>query len=178
MDYKSQLDRHKQVFSCFTDLPKRMLNMQNHVNLAEFVLHTICSPGCLNLSKAAYFIDNPDFDKFIGVAGFDKKSHDANLHNFNTHWENPEQFSKSMCSCSFNKQVRQIDRPSPKKATLNGSHLKEIANFLEFESPSTFIWDSKHDNNGILIFETNLNNNHLDPEALNMICLLGFCPVF
>ena len=38
--------------------------------MSEFVLHDICNPNCFNLQKAAFLVDNPDFDCLKGVAGF------------------------------------------------------------------------------------------------------------
>ena len=53
------------------DLPKRMVplyDLEAIGNIPEFVLHDLCHEDCFNLKKAAFLVDNPDFDSLQGVA--------------------------------------------------------------------------------------------------------------
>jgi len=128
----------------------------------------------LIFSKAAYFIDNPDFNCCKGVAGCCAQER---YNNAGDAWKKPEPFSKHMESASFNKKVRQINDVS------NSHKLDEmVKNFstqLDIKNPEYYSWDLKNDNKGILIFEKNPENyeevkSHL-PQGLS---LLGFCPIF
>lgn len=180
MDYKSQLDQHKQLFSCFADLPGKMLSMHYQENLAEFVLYTLCRPDCFNISKAAYFVDNPDFDTLIGIAGFDKCLNTEEFKERNSHWDMPDQFSQYMCSCDFNKEVRQIKKSSNKKPGPNQIPEKEmvadLSKTLSFNSPGSYSWQTKHDNHGLLVFE--MQGNSLSEDLLKAVCILSFSPIF
>ena len=51
-------------------LPQKILSLHGRADLAEFVLRDLCHERCFNLKKAAFFIDNPDFNHLKGIAGF------------------------------------------------------------------------------------------------------------
>lgn len=73
MEHTTMSPRHKQVLVCLSCLPHKMLSVHGLSNATEFVLHELCQSSCFNLKKAAYFVDNPDFDRLQGVAGFNKE---------------------------------------------------------------------------------------------------------
>ena len=52
-------------------LPKKIVALEGLEHTPSFVLHELCNESAFNLSKAAFFIDNPDFNHFKGIAGFD-----------------------------------------------------------------------------------------------------------
>ncbi len=64
--------RYEALLRCFTHLPQQILSLHKIDNATEYVLHSLCDAGCLDLQKAAYLVDNPDFDCLQGVAGFNK----------------------------------------------------------------------------------------------------------
>ncbi len=64
--HKSGGDLLRQV----TQIPTRILKNHDLHGLSSLLLHHLSSDECFNLSKAAYFVDNPDFDQLVGVAGF------------------------------------------------------------------------------------------------------------
>src|SRR3990167_7100649 len=102
--------RHHQVLSSLSRLPRKIVAFHNTNYTAQFVLHEIALRDCFNLGKAAYFVDNPDFDCLRGVAGYDSQDHNGHtswaLHDFDDH----------LGSCRFNKKVRCIDQTSYKRA--------------------------------------------------------------
>ena len=62
-------DKHIDILDKLCHLPRKILSLHGHDNITELILHELCNEQCFNLEKAAYFIDNPDFDCFKGVAG-------------------------------------------------------------------------------------------------------------
>ena len=115
MKPNSVAPRYQQLLKCFTHLPEQILSLHDIDNVTEYVLHSLCVEDCLNLSKAAYFIDNPDFDCLKGVAGFNKQeetyTYDVPLNDHN-------HFREHVSNCAFNKKVRDISAPSGRRANM------------------------------------------------------------
>jgi hypothetical protein len=168
--------RHNQILVRLSRLPHKMLSIHGAENTTEFVLHELCQPTCFNLKKAAYFIDNPDFDCLKGVAGFSNEEQYVN----NTHcWSNPHEFTKHMQSCAFNTKVRGITRPSAQRGNIAPDSLvAELAPQLALNAPYVLSWPLKHDNQGVLIFERVDGKETFDDHMLHGLHLLAFCPVF
>ncbi|MBA3954703.1 hypothetical protein H0X48_05290 [Candidatus Dependentiae bacterium] len=167
--------RHEQLLVSFASLPEKMLALYDLENLVEFVLHELCTTRCFNLSKAAYFIDNVDFDCFKGLAGFDKSNEFIKSEES---WDTPQEFTQHMQGCKFNQKVRSISNVSPKKSSCSQQQfINELASELEIVRPATCAWDLKHDNYGILIYET-AGHQAVDKHLFKALSLLGFCPVF
>lgn len=162
------------LLKCLASLPKKMLSMHGIDNLSEFVLHDLCNKNCFDFQKAAYFIDNPDFDYLKGIAGFNSEK------NFDheTSWENPKSFSDHMKQCNFNQKVRSMEMPSIKRSNkLEEELVEEICIKLGFDNSSYYCWNLKHDNHGVFIFEKPEDYNLVEEELLHALCLFGFCPV-
>jgi hypothetical protein len=178
MKYNGTSSRYHQMLDCLGSLPQKMVTIHPRDNATEFVLHELCSEKCFNLQKAAYFIDNHDFDCFRGVAGFSKQEE---YNNGDSHWDSPESFSDHMKSCSFNRKVRIINKQSFKKAGASQQDIVDHIGYnLDFGNPLCFSWPIKHDNEGVLIIERpqeseeDLFNRHLRQG----VHLLAFCPIF
>lgn len=174
---RNELLHHKKLLRCLSCLPKQILSLHSWDNVQEFVLHGLCSKDCFNLYKAAYFVDNPDFDFIKGIAGFSKDEGDLEWESI---WEDPESFSLFTKSLPFNKRVRSFGANSIKRK--NNSYdglIKKIASEVGFDNPSYCMWDMKHFNHGILVYEkaddgySDLFNEHFE----NSLHLLSFCPV-
>ncbi len=120
------------------------------------------------MSKAAYFVDNPDFDCLRGVAGYSQEEHDAH---------GRQEFPDHLSTCHFNKKVQSMVHDSYKKRQRHdGDLLKEIAPELHMKNPRCYSWPLKHDNVGILIYEIVLpENDDLSDCIHNGLHLLGFC---
>ena len=93
-------ERDVYMFRHLSELPQKIVNLHGLENITEFVLHDLCHRSCFNLNKAAYFVDNPDFDCLKGIAGF----HHDEVYPGEDIWFNPQAFSDHMESASFNKK--------------------------------------------------------------------------
>lgn len=158
-------------------LPRKMITLHGNENVSEFVLHELCHEKCFNLKKAAYFIDNPDFDCLKGVAGVSLEERPL----VDDIWQKPEEFSTYMRQSPFNQKVRSLSRPSAKKVSIEAD--KELAIDVAHELGITNIgycsWTGKHDNHGILVFEKGAPQEEVDrDELLSGVSLLSFCPIY
>lgn len=175
MKNKKNENRVHEVLMCVMSLPKNIITLHGLENMPEFLLHTICQKNCFNLSKAAYFVDNPDFNHLKGVAGFyHSESYEKD------HWNEPDIFTEHMKNASFNKKVRQVTTSSIK----NNKHtqekvVQEISDHLQFENPDYLTWPIKYSNFGFFIFESQDHEKDLLHEHLHAgLHMLGFCPIF
>lgn len=165
--------RYQKLLRCFTHLPQQILSLSGTENMTEYVLHSLCEEGCLNISKAAYFIDNPDFDCLKGVAGYNK---DEETYTCDTVMG--ADFKEHMDKCAFNKKVREMSFPSPRRVgEEHERHVDRLANLLGIQSPVFHTWNIKHDNYGLLIYEIEKLDDSNKNEFLEGLSILGFCPV-
>ena len=177
MEHTNMSQRHKQLLVCLSHLPSKMLSIHGLANITEFVLHELCQSSCFNLKKAAYFIDNPDFDCLQGVAGFSKEEEYRKNDDF---WRSPEEFTEHMRSCVFNNKVRSLQRTSIHKVQGSHEHIaRDLASQLSFQQPYSMLsWPLKHDNKGMLVFERDDAEEGVDEFITNGLHFLAFCPVF
>lgn len=169
-------NRRQQVLHRISSLPQKMLMCSEYENLAELVLHDLSHPQCFNLSKAAFFIDNPDFDCLQGVAGI--ATEEPGVHMANA-WEEREQFASQMRSSVFNTLVRSLTGPSMYRS---GKHVdEEVTKFirpLALQKPVWRIFKTKHGNQGIFVFESPEVSHPLVQEDIALgAAFLGFCPI-
>lgn len=175
MDYSDQ-NKHCEILSRINLLPKKILSLHSNGDgcIAEFVLHELCGPCCFDFEKAAYFVDNPDFNQFKGVAGFSNTEHSDKIWNN----ENPEELKKHFASCKFNQQVRGICKNSFKKTNNMTEEIKNnLAPELKMENVLYFAWPLKHENHGVLIYQAKYDPKELEEFIYNGFYLLGFCPI-
>ena len=93
-----------------SNLPRNIAQLSTNHNLIEFVLHELCHEDCFNLKKAAYLVDNEDFDCLHGIAGVDK----SQPFSHNNIWQVPDDFSNYMNTLLFNKKVKELQCKSNK----------------------------------------------------------------
>ena len=168
-------DRKRNIMHTLSRLPRRILQLHGRDNVIEFVLHELGRADCFNLHRAAYVIDNPDFNCLKGVAGFCKEEAycEPDI------WDHPEKFSDHMKSCAYNNQVRCYNAESYlKHGKKDADIVKEIAKDLGFEHPSYYAWQMKHDNHGLLLYEKDDEEECDCDYLIDGLCLIGFCPVF
>jgi hypothetical protein len=177
MEHTDMSPRYRQILRSFACLPEKMLSFHSIDNVTEFVLHALCHEQCLNLAKAAYFIDNPDFDCLKGIAGFSKQNQFSDSCDV---WSRPQCFTKHMQACTFNQKVRSILVPSAKKLDRKKQELVDyLAHELAMHNPLAYIWNNKHNNHALILFERHEQDKApLDSDILQGFCLLGFCPIF
>lgn len=173
---KTKEQRHNELLQCICAVPRNMTRIHGVENMTEFLLHHLAGSHCFNFSKAAYLVDNPDFDQCKGVVGFDKQ------HAFNTdHWKSPEQFSEHMRQGAFNKKVRSMAKKSHKRSKKDDKQLVNLlVEELELTNPGYHSWKMKYDNHGILLFEFNEPEDQelVDQALQDSLYLFGFCPIF
>ena len=175
MKHNGIAPRYQRMLKSFTHLPQQMLMLHEVDNVTEYVLHSLCDEDCLDLSKAAYFIDNPDFDCLKGIAGFNKED---DIHTCNTVLSNHQEFNDYVGTCEFNKQERNITVPSAhRRKDSEEKIVLYLAGLLGIANPAYYHWNVKHGNHGLLIFEQDEQEEQSPQEFLTGLTLLGFCPV-
>ncbi len=169
-------ERKKRIAHALSFIPRKILQLHGRDNVIEFVLHELGKKDTFNLSRAAYVIDNPDFDCLKGVAGFS----DQELYpDSNDVWDKPDEFSHHMQGCEFNKKVRSYCAPSCRKKGCNDQEIvDQVSQELGFNHPKWYSWNMKYDNHGLLIYEKNEEDDCDCDYLLDGLCLIGFCPIF
>ena len=167
---------HEAILRFFTHLPKQILKLHEIENVTEYVLHSLCEEGCLNFTKAAYFIDNPDFNFMKGIAGFDKADE---IYTCESAIAEDGSIITERSNCDYSQKVREITISSPKR---NGESpekaIERLVETLEMSNPLCHSWNIKHDNYGILIYEcADETEKKFHEEFLHGLSILGFCPV-
>jgi hypothetical protein len=175
MKPEMMVHRHAHIVDNLRRLPRKMLQIHGLDNATEFVLHELCSKDYFNLSKAAYFIDNPDFNCLKGVVGVSGDE----LKNTGNIWENPAVFTEQMIASPFNQKVRSFTYESAKKRDHSPDVLAQtIAQELGLNDYGYYSWNMKHDNHGFLVCEKNKTEDHPQEDIIvDGLCLLSFCPV-
>jgi len=171
-------EREHLVLTCIAQLPAKMLEVYDRDNLLEFVMHDLCYVDCFDFNKAAYFIDNPDFNCIKGLVGFSKQEA---FDKPNEIWHKPDDFSQHMSDADFNKSIRNIWRCSLKKERSTEEQMaKQMAQELGFKDFGYCSWKAKNDNHGLFVFEPaeKPTNNHGHNFLHHAVRLLSFCPIF
>lgn len=170
------LIRHNSMLKSLCQLPKKILQVHGADNVTEFVLHELCDEQCFNLTRAAYFVDNPDFNCMKGVAGFSRDQAYA----CKELWNDPVAFSHHMEKSPFNQHVRAMMRHSFRKQQEQPDALAQtIAQELGFNNHAFCSWNMKYDNAGFIVFEkADENDTAINDHAEHGFSLLGFCPIF
>lgn len=155
---------------------KNMILHHQRDNLSEFVLHDLCSAEGFKIRKAAYLINNPDFSCLKGVAGYYQPEIFDGVS-----WLRPKDFSSHMQKAPFNQRVRSFvngSLPSISSQALSMQQLHDIIDFLEIEDAGYHSWQSKHNNQGLFIFERPQDMEELNDHLHNFLHMLSFCPIF
>lgn len=178
MQQDELLLRYRRLVNKLADMPRRMVSLYDLGSVGsvpEFVLHDLCHEDCFNIKKAAFLVDNPDFDSLIGIAGFsrDERFRDC-------HWSNPKDFSAHMELSNFNKKVKSFCECSFKKNNKNyEDHLERVAKELSFQDPDFHVWPLKHYNHGFLLYERDSDESDevFENNFLSSLHILSFCPL-
>ena len=163
------------VLQKLAHLPRHMLHHYDQVELAPLVLHTLGHN--LGLKRASYLVDNPDFDCIKGVAGYCHRECDYHKSDL---WSDPHAFSQDMEQAPFHRKMRCYMHTSMKQR--HDDYVRSLAALgkeLGIENPDVRVWDLRHDNHGILIFEKNDACPCKEEREMidSAIALLGLCPL-
>ncbi len=172
---RSDVQAKQAILNHLITLPQKILSLHGEKDATEFLLYDICNRNCFNFQKAAYLVDNPDFDCLKGVAGFCADQ----MFGQETIWEMPELFREYMAKAPFHQKVRSVLRPSGKRSGMSEQQTAlMIGDYLGLSNPASCSWRMKHDNQGLLIYESQTSCPIPDDLLKNGACLLGFCPVY
>lgn len=172
MELSSMTARRYELASRLSTLPRRIVAIRDADYLAELVFCELCGQRCFGLKKAAYFLDNPDFDCCKGIVGI-------NAHEFSVSedelWDQPVPTSERIRRSPFYQKVRAIQHAS---VTKNNREyvLNELAKALEIQQPFFCVCHARNDNHGILISELPVDeevNEYLE----HGMSILGLCPL-
>ena len=158
-------------------IPHKILKYHDVDHLPQLVLHHLGHEKCFDFTKAAYFVDNPDFDHFVGVAGFSKDELSRYHDNL---WDDPHIAGASIKKIAFSDQVGNILRASFKKKHIdfhNDKEVKSLGKELGMSNPQFVSWDMKHGNHGLLIFEGRELSDKIRKVLEQAVAFLGFCPI-
>jgi len=144
-------------------------------NLSEFVLHDLCSKDMFNVSKAAYLVNNADFACLQGVAGYESAASFGQ-----DHWNQQHDFTRHMEQSKFNGKVRKhqdraIEFDGSKK---EHDRIQRLADQFEIEYPNYHVWNMKHDNQGVIIFDDRDLTDGMHEHMHHFVSMLSFCPIF
>jgi len=177
MKHGDTAERKFRVLNSLSGLPQKMLVAHGCDNVAELVLHELANNGCFNFMRAAYLVDNPDFDCLKGVAGF--AAQESYQPDGTDAWQELENFSYHVQAAPFNQKVRGLIRPSFRR---RGASDKEVAGALAGElgmqEHAFHMWDMRNDNHGLLVYEPVAIDDYDLQDLANGFSLLSFCPVF
>lgn len=176
MAHDERIHKEHQILVCLASLPRRILSLHDSGFLSGFVLHELCNKNCFDWKKAAYFVDNPDFDCLKGVAGFDNGEQSCIKESI---WDNPESYKTYMKSSPFNLKVRGWCCESCERSkTADEDIINAIAQKLGFGTYGFYSWDVRNHNRGIIIYEKSVKDEEIDDNCVqNGVCLLGLCPI-
>jgi len=177
MKHDELIGRKHDILAQLSCIPRKILSIHGRDDIAEFVLRELCHKNCFNFEKAAYFVDNPDFDCLKGIAGYRDEETPTVCDEM---WVHPDKFTACLRKAPFNQNVRKTQKCSVHKAKEDNNKLIDrIARDLGMNVASSCTVDTKHGNHGILIFEKKDPNDTVPDEYLpDGVSLLGFCPIY
>jgi hypothetical protein len=177
MKHLDILQKQNRMLKHLSSLPRQIMRLQGAENVSEFVLHDLSHEHCFDFDKAAFFVDNPDFNCTKGVAGFSRKEVFGKCEAI---WDNPQEFTRHMKASSFNTHVRSLMRCSLKKGEEAHHELADtLAKDLGFKHYAFCSWDMPYDNHGFIVYEQGQACDIATQEDIfDGLSLLGFCPVF
>lgn len=168
MERKDDSGARKQaLLHTLSCLPEKIVATHGLDGISQLVLYELAHPDCFNFKKAAFFVENPDFQHLQGIVGIAADEHPAPL----DVWQNRDLFLKQMERSPFHKQIRGLHVP----LTADGRARAALTEQLGLRAHA---FNLKHGNKGILLFEP--NGGHTPSlEDLNAgLSLLAFCPIF
>jgi len=163
---KVHTEQQEQLVERLTRIPSLIVEHHDNPALSRVVLAEICQ--CFGIERSAYFVDNPDFDHFVGAAGYDRND----VHSLATITDQPPS--------QLHDAVQQLLETSQKRKNTDAGEseiLKQLAQTIGIANPAVMTWDMKHGNHGVLVFEPELPDTKLKELFKRALSLLGLCPI-
>lgn len=173
---KSNYIHEARLLNQLGQMSRNLISNHHRENLSEFFLHDLCSQDVFDISKAAYLVNNPDFVCLKGVAGYDKNKSFTSGNN----WDLPQDFTQHMKESDFNNKVRALYQSSLNidGLVVDQKELHRLADYFEIENPAYQVWDMKHANHGLLIFQKPSHENGKHEYLPQFAPMFSFCSVF
>jgi len=172
---KNLREQHYSALLRLATLPERMVQRHECENLAELILHELVDPSCHLFEKAAFFVDNPDFDCCKGITGLaraDRLQSDIMQTDHGT-------FSEHMRHNAFNKAVRNVTCHSGlKKGTPWPQRADELGKKISLQGHSWYVFPVKYGNTGVLLYQPHEHTEDMQEWLAMGAALLALCPVF
>jgi len=172
-------EEYKRLVDHLSQLPHKILQHHSLETLSQMILHELGHDAGFGLNRAIYLVDNPDFDRLIGAAGF---SRDECRHHGEDIWQSPDAFASDMEQANFHDEVKKIFHTSFSRQNINladSNDVRKLGHQVGMSSPQTFAWNMKHGNHGILVFE---HDQALTPQSqellANSAAYLSLCSIF
>ncbi|HBL98766.1 TPA: hypothetical protein DDZ86_03930 [Candidatus Dependentiae bacterium] len=163
-----------ELLTRLSNLPPQILTLHDHDHVAGCVLYELCGSSCFDLKKAAFFVDNPDFDCCKGIIGFSREDHPRHIDDV---WGAHQDLAEDMKRSIFNQKVRDTHYASAKKNNIDVV-VNELAKRLDIKNPSYLTFPVRHQNHGVFIYQADTpgvkETHEFMPQGLS---LLGFCPL-
>ena len=143
------------ILEKLTKIPAKILLHHEVHDLPQLILHDLSHDDAFGFDKAVYLVDNPDFNCLKGVAGYSRDECKFHKHDI---WQDPHCFHDDMQTADFNSRLKQFLRHGLKRNDIDthiDNDLTELGESLGLKNPGFLIWQMRHGNHGILIFETN-----------------------
>ena len=119
------------IFSLPTEI-LTLLNTPRADRLTDYIMARICDKQCCDIKKAAFFVNNPDFDCCRGVIGY----HANDLEGVAVHDESFDRIARAFDASGFNKSVKTFSSSALKKNTQE--HIDLMAHAVGLENPTVF----------------------------------------
>lgn len=161
-----------------TDLPGKILIYHDIDHLSQIVLHYLAHKDCFGLESAAYFVDNPDFDHLLGIAGFSRN--ECCFESVEKLWVKPVFYQEKIDDSVFGRKVKNHLKGSIKRQNIDLNNADQIINLgreIGMVSPEYFSWDLKYGNQGLFVFEKKGMTEYSKKILKNAVRLLGFCSI-
>lgn len=146
---------HLSTVDDIIEIPQTILEFHHKSGLTDFVLQKIANQKCFSFNRAAYLVDNPDFNFLKGICGFCKSSNPANFSTIS------DDLLHQISQSEYNNKVKAFQNKSFKANNIdikNPQTLTELSCALDIPNPQIYSWNLKNNNFGILIFKTELEH--------------------
>tara|TARA_Y100000588_G_C14244090_1_gene920684 strand:- start:1161 stop:1694 length:534 start_codon:yes stop_codon:yes gene_type:complete len=177
MAHNKEQNREGGLLNYLGDVSKNIVEHHHRENLSEFLLHDVCSHDMFGIRKAAYLVNNPDFSCLKGIAGY----YNPEYFDKGKTWHNPKDFTSHMQKSQFNGHVRSyLDDAyvTNSQHDMSSDKIQELVEYLQIDDPAYHLWQLKHNNQGLFIFEKPEDHAILEDHLLKFLQMLSFCPVF
>lgn len=135
-------------------LPQHILKNSHTSGMVDLILGHLASKECFNLKKAAYLLDNPEFNCTRGICGVETCGLEEVIEN---PWNCVEEAINQVSNQEFNKKIKCFTTNSLKNKKGKPCSEEEIIEFgrkhLELENPMFIEWTGRHGNHGLLFCE-------------------------